>query len=58
MNRHLDRLLRMRELVRSVDRSLEEARRRRLGIPAQPVPQALVAGRMRASRLERRDGAR
>jgi hypothetical protein len=52
------RLPQFRSLVQSIDRSLDEARRRRLGldkvsVPALPLTSSTVNGKLKASRVDR-----
>lgn len=54
-----DRLHRTRSLLKVMERSIDEARRRRLGIDSiAPVPVSPVPARMKATRIERSDERR
>ncbi len=54
-----DRLHRTRSLLKVMERSIDDARRRRLGIEAiVPVPASPGPARMKATRIERSDERR
>lgn len=47
-------LLRLRTLMNVMDRSIEDARKRRLGVACAPVPAThAVNGKLKASRVDR-----
>lgn len=50
-----NQLLRFRTLMNIMDRSIEDARNRRLGVSCAPVPVThVVNGKLKASRVDRR----